>query len=172
MNQVRETVLKSFATAAHDHGRCIKTALAKAEQACVTSGKRLTPLRRRVLELVWGSHEPVKAYELLALLGQEREQAAPPTVYRALDFLQDAGLVHRIASLNAFVGCGEPREGHVSQFLICTACGTVAELADPALSRRIADCAERLGFRVARETMEIEGTCRNCQKTGKAGDHA
>lgn len=172
MNQLRETVLKSFASAAHDHGRCVKTALSKAEEACSRSGKRLTPLRRRVLELVWGSHMPVKAYDLLAILGQEREQAAPPTVYRALDFLQDAGLVHRIASLNAFVGCGAPEEGHVSQFLICTACGTVAELADPALSARIADCAERLGFRVARETMEIEGICRHCQKTGKAPAHA
>jgi hypothetical protein len=85
-----------------------------------TFRQRLTPLRRRVLELIWNSHLPVKAYELLSQLAQERAQAAPPTVYRALEFLQDAGLVHRIASLNAFVGCGEPLAGHVSQFLICT----------------------------------------------------
>ena len=162
------TVLKSFASPAHDHGRCIKTALVKAERACTTSGKRLTPLRRRVLELIWNSHLPVKAYELLSHLAQERAQAAPPTVYRALEFLQDAGLVHRIASLNAFVGCGEPLAGHVSQFLICTRCGTVAELAEPALSAGIAASAQRLGFKVARETIEVEGRCRDCQKAERA----
>ena len=93
------TVLKSFASPAHDHGRCIKTALVKAERACAASGKRLTPLRRRVLELIWNSHLPVKAYELLSQLAQERAQAAPPTVYRALEFLQDQGL-----SLKSFKG--------------------------------------------------------------------
>ena len=161
---VESPVLRKFTPARHDHQRCVKTALAKAEEACATSGKRLTPLRRRVLELVWSSHLPVKAYDLLARLGSGREQAAPPTVYRALDFLQDAGLVHRIASLNAFVGCGEPRSHHVGQFLICTRCGAVAEMADADVSARIEQRAEQMGFRVARETIEVEGTCRDCRR--------
>ena len=158
------TVLRKFTPARHDHQRCVATALAKAEEACAASGKRLTPLRRKVLELVWSSHLPVKAYDLLAQLGSGRDQAAPPTVYRALDFLQEAGLVHRIASLNAFVGCGEPRARHVGQFLICIQCGAVAEMADAEVSARIEQRAEKLGFRVVRETIEVEGTCRDCRR--------
>lgn len=157
-------VLRSFTPERHDHRRCVSTALSKADATCTASGLRLTPLRRRVLELVWGSHTPVKAYDLLATLGKERHQAAPPTVYRALDFLQDAGLVHRIASLNAFVGCGEPGVGHAGQFLICTGCGMVAELDEAQLSQSIAASAERLGFEVRRETIEIEGLCADCQR--------
>jgi Fur family zinc uptake transcriptional regulator len=161
-------VLRGFAGERHDHRRCVATALSKADAACSASGRRLTPLRRRVLELVWGSHTPVKAYDLLATLGRERHQAAPPTVYRALDFLQQAGLVHRIASMNAFVGCGEPGGGHAGQFLICARCGTVAELVEPALSRTIAASAARLGFEVSRETVEIEGTCAACRRAARA----
>lgn len=158
-------VLRSFTPERHDHRRCVSTALSKADAACIASGRRLTPLRRRVLELVWGSHMPVKAYDLLAILGKERHQAAPPTVYRALDFLQEAGLVHRIASMNAFVGCGEPGVGHAGQFLICAQCGMVAELDEPGLSKTIATCAERLGFAVVRETIEIEGICAECRRS-------
>lgn len=159
-----DTVLRSFTPARHDHRRCVSTALSKADATCDASGLRLTPLRRRVLELVWGSHTPVKAYDLLATLGKERDQAAPPTVYRALDFLLEAGLVHRIASLNAFVGCGEPGLGHAGQFLICTGCGMVAELDEPELSNTIATSAARLGFEVRRETIEIEGLCAQCRR--------
>lgn len=163
------TVLRKFTPIEHDHRRCVASALAKAEEACAASGRRLTPLRRRVLELVWSSHLPVKAYDLLAQLGGGREQAAPPTVYRTLDFLQQAGLVHRIASLNAFVGCGEPRARHVGQFLICTRCGAVAEMADAEVSARIELRADKLGFRVARETIEVEGTCRDCRRKPGVG---
>jgi Fur family zinc uptake transcriptional regulator len=163
-------VLRGFASGRHDHRRCVATALSKADAACSASGRRLTPLRRRVLELVWGSHTPVKAYDLLATLGRERDQAAPPTVYRALDFLQEAGLVHRIASLNAYVGCGEPGETHAGQFLICVRCGTVAELDEPALSATIAASAARLGFEVRRETIEIEGVCADCRRAAPRGD--
>jgi Fur family zinc uptake transcriptional regulator len=162
-------VLRGFAGGRHDHRRCVATALSKADAACSAAGRRLTPLRRRVLELVWGSHTPVKAYDLLATLGRERAQAAPPTVYRALDFLQEAGLVHRIASLNAFVGCGEPGGAHAGQFLICERCGTVAELVAPTLSRTIAASAARLGFAVSRETIEIEGVCADCRRAGPQG---
>ena len=141
MTLAKQTVLKSFAAVVHDHGRCVTTAMAKAETACATAGKRLTPLRRRVLELVWGSHLPVKAYDLLAILGREREQAA-------------------------FVGCGEPLQGHVSQFLICTQCGTVAELANLSVSASISASAEALGFQATRQTIEVEGTCKHCSRRG------
>lgn len=159
----KNTPLKAFTRHAHDHSHCIAAALRKAEKTCAAEGMRLTPLRRRVLELVWDSHTPVKAYELLERLSKERQRAAPPTVYRALDFLLEAGLIHRIESLNAFVGCGAPAHGHTGQFLICTDCGTVAELDDHKLSGMIVKRAEVLGFQVTRETIEVEGICRACQ---------
>lgn len=159
----KSSILRAFEHDPHDHDRCIAAALNKAETTCTKAGLRLTTLRRRVLELVWQSHVPVKAYDLLAILAKERHQAAPPTVYRALDFLQEAGLVHRIASLNAFVGCGEPAVGHMGQFLICTRCGTVAELDDRTVAHLIQQRATALGFTVSRETIEVEGRCSDCR---------
>ena len=117
---------KAFPKAEHDHGDCIADALGMAEQVCAKRGARLTKLRRRVFELVWSSHAPVGAYDLLRHLARERDGAAPPTVYRALDFLRKHGLIHRIESLNAFVGCCTPGEAHAGQFLICSRCGAAA----------------------------------------------
>jgi len=90
----------------HDHSRCVSHALAEAETICARQGLRLTALRKRVLELVWASHKPLGAYDILGVLSDEDgRRAAPPTVYRALDFLLENGLVHRIASLNAITDC-------------------------------------------------------------------
>ena len=138
-------------------------AVAVAESRCTKLGYRLTSLRRRVLEFVWASHEPVKAYDVLSRLQVEREGAAPPTVYRALEFLQEVGLVHRIESLNAFVGCGNPERSHLGQFLICRTCGTVAEIDDTDITAVIAGKADAMGFAVDRETIEIEGLCAHCR---------
>ena len=100
----------------------------RADALCARQGVRLTELRRRVLELVWQSHKPLGAYDILAVLSETDGRRAPPTVYRALDFLQENGLVHRIASLNAFVGCNNPEHSHQGQFLICRTCHTAIEL--------------------------------------------
>lgn len=104
-----------------DHQCCITEALTKAEQLCQQQNKRFTGIRRRVLELVWRQHKPIGAYQVLELMQQEN-RTAPPTVYRALDFLQQLGLVHRIESLNAYVGCSHPEQAHDGQFLICERC--------------------------------------------------
>lgn len=154
----------AFAHRGHDHGSCVADALARAERLCSNRGTRLTDLRRRVLELVWSSHEPVGAYRLLELLDRETggRRAAPPTVYRALDFLMEQGLVHRIESLNAFVGCDQPHADHAGQFLICARCGASLELNDPGIAEALSACADRLGFQVERPTVEIKGTCPNC----------
>ena len=98
----------AFHEGGHEHQSCIEDALARADDVCRERGVRLTPLRRRVLELVWSSHRAVKAYDLLAALGDAVGAAKPPTVCRALEFLMAQGLVHRIDSLNAFVGCPQP----------------------------------------------------------------
>jgi len=156
------SVLQSFPERNHDHKDCLAQAIAAAERACAARGVRLTDLRRRVLELIWDSHTPVKAYDLLDRLRQERSGVAPPTVYRALDFLAAEGLVHRIESLNAFVGCGGPGQGHQGQFLICERCGEAAELNDPDINAVLEDKARRLGFRVDRFTVELKGRCPRC----------
>ena len=155
-------IVSPFRAVDHCHSDCMDTALGKAEASCLQQGLRLTSTRRRVLELVWRSHEPVKAYDLLEVLKQEMKGAAPPTVYRALDFLQQQGFVHRIESLNAYVGCGEPGHQTMAQFLICHRCGVVAELDDPEIGRLIADKAGKLGFTTRHQTIEVQGLCTAC----------
>ena len=163
---VPKHVVTPFQDDRHTHDDCLQAALKAAEMVCAQRGLRLTPLRRRVLELVWQSHEPVKAYDVLDNLRREHRGAAPPTVYRALDFLQAEGFVHRIESLNAFIGCGAPQETHDGQFLICRSCGEVAEIDDDDITRLLSRKAGRLGFHIDNETIEIRGLCAGC----KAGD--
>ena len=152
-----------FAGDEHDHRDCIAEALTAAAELCRQRGERLTPLRSRVLELVWASHKPVGAYAVLEKL-REAGSAAPPTVYRALDFLQQQGLVHRIASLNAYVGCHRPGAPHAAQFLICASCQELAELDDSQISEAIKERAEAAGFAVQRPTVEVLGLCPRCRE--------
>ena len=180
----------SFAGDRHDHRACVEVALATAARLCLERRARLTPLRRRVLELVWRSHAPVGAYDILGRLSaepgtatekgtakekgtaaeqgtakeRERRRSAPPTVYRALEFLLAQGLIHRIESLNAYVGCVHPDGDHGGQFLICTGCGATAEVHDPRVDAAVARRAEELGFAVARKTIEVAGLCPPCQR--------
>lgn len=154
--------MPTIATRNHDHEACIKAALIRAEQTCQAQGLRLTAIRRRVLEMIWVSHRPSKAYDLLDAINRERGKTAPPTVYRALDFLLEAGLIHKIESLNAFIGCdaGHPH-GH-PKFLICHCCRRVAEIPGPEVDRAIAHAADNAGFCADQETIEIGGTCQQC----------
>jgi len=156
---------------AHDHRRCVERALDKAAALCTARAARLTALRRRVLELVWSSHEPVGAYAVLERLRRERRGSAPPTVYRALDFLLRQGLIHRIESLNAFVGCARPERRHGSQFLICTSCGDAAEIDDPRIGATLRRRAAAAGFAIDRLTVELQGVCPRCggEERGHAG---
>ncbi len=138
-----------------------------AEVLCLERGARLTELRRRVLALIWESHAPVGAYAIMEMLRREGRRAMPPTVYRALDFLQEQGLVHRIASLNAFIGCSHPADAHAIQYVICRRCGTVAEIENSAIGGAVAASARELGFDMTGQTVEIAGTCRDCLGTAK-----
>lgn len=156
-------VLSPFPGSNHSHAHCRAEALARAERACTARGARLTVIRRRVLELVWGSHQPVKAYEILDSLGTGRRRAAPPTVYRALNFLRREGLVHRIESLNAYIGCGAPGHLNAVQFMICRHCGAAAELSDAGVTGRLARRAQDLGFEMDTQTIEIHGLCADCR---------
>ncbi len=163
----KNKIISPFKPAKHKHQDCLQSALKAAKQHCDLSGLRLTPLRQKVLELVWQSHEPVKAYDVLDHLKQEQFSSAPPTVYRSLDFLQEQGLVHKIESLNAYVGCGNPEEVHTGQFFICRECGSVAELDDADISNLIKKKADRFGFKIDNEMIEIKGRCQECLDSGK-----
>ena len=148
----------------HDHDHCVSSALAEADSLCLRQGVRLTALRRRVLELVWQSHRPLGAYDILATLSeQDGRRAAPPTVYRALDFLLENGLVHRIASLNAFIGCSHPEHPHQGQFLICRNCHTAIELEQASIAEAIESAARTVDFAVETQTVEVVGLCALCR---------
>jgi len=174
MHDTRQHPENGFPEAGHDHHTCVEAALEKAAGICEQRQVRLTPLRRRVLEVVWSSHKPIGAYDILDVLAGERGSAAPPTVYRALDFLLKNGMIHRIESLNAFVGCIDPdhppAERHSGQFLICRTCGSVAEIADPGLERAVVGAAARIGFTVERQTIEVLGTCPICHAVPESAD--
>jgi len=156
-----------FPAPGHDHAVCVADALEAAEERCRARGLRFTPLRRRVLEIVWNRHAPSGAYDILEELRDGTRSAAPPTVYRALEFLVEHGFVHKIESLNAFVGCGRESDNHAGQFLICKRCQQVGELDDPEIAALIEKKAATLGFKVAQPTVEIMGICREC---GAAAD--
>ena len=149
----------------HDHRQCVQEALAEATRLCADRGARLTSTRRRVLELVWGSHCAVKAYDVLERLATEDGPAKPPTVYRALEFLMEQGLVHRVDTLNAYVGCVRPGAAHQGQLLICSECGTVAEIDDSDVSGALEAAAGAVGFLVRQQTVELRGLCAQCRSS-------
>lgn len=149
---------------AHNHEHCIDTALSEAERLCLEKGLRFTPIRRAILKMVWSSHKAVKAYDLLDRLGRESEvgSAKPPTVYRALDFLMQQGFVHKIESLNAYIGCPHPGEDHISQFLICDKCSEVIEVDITGIAGQIKTVSKDNGFTVRAQTIEVHGSCKKC----------
>ncbi|MGY0218551.1 Fur family transcriptional regulator [Endozoicomonadaceae bacterium StTr2] len=148
----------------HDHKRCIHDAVTRADEVCRDKNVRLTPLRRRVFELVWQHHRPVGAYDLLAELAKEEgRNAAPPTVYRALDFLLEQGLIHRINSLNAYIGCTAPGCNHQGCFLICHRCKTTLEVDSEQLLKSIRTEAGLHDFLPQQAMVEVTGLCPNCR---------
>ena len=149
---------------AHGHGEHDRAAhLREAEAICGRAGETLTPLRRRVLELLIDRTGPAKAYDLLPLLDSEHAKAKPPTIYRALDFLTRMGLAHRIESLNAFIACEIGACGGSTMFLICDACGRAEEFDAGHALVDLADAAKRDGFAIQRTTIEAQGLCSSCQ---------
>jgi len=137
--------------------------LALAESLCDQRGVRLTPQRRKVLELVCAAEGPIGAYQILDRLRQSVGNPAPPTVYRALDFLLEQGLIHKLESLHAFVGCTHPDHPHASQFLICSECGDVNEIENPEISKSLRQAQQDSGFKARRPVVELLGSCARCQ---------
>lgn len=143
-------------------GADVAAQVERAAALCERRGARLTELRRQVLALVLAAGRPVGAYDLLDQLKSARRGAAPPTVYRALDFLMEHGLIHRVERLSAFVGCPLHDHAHAAQFLICGGCGAVQELEDGTLQGALETAARERGFVVHKATIEAEGRCAVC----------
>jgi Fur family zinc uptake transcriptional regulator len=156
----------------HDHERCTADALAHADALCAQRSQRLTPIRRQVLEVLLESHKPLGAYEIMdraaahgSRLAPSGGRPAPITIYRALDFLRDNGLVHRIESRNAFVACVN---NHATEdlvvFLICEHCGAVGEAASAAVADHLKAAARAAGFTPKAPVIEIGGVCAHCRQ--------
>ncbi|MBN8551462.1 MAG: transcriptional repressor [Caulobacterales bacterium] len=137
-------------------------ALERTQAVLAERGERLTTSRRRVLELLLEAGRPIKAYDLIADFGGDGRAAKPPTVYRALDFLERTGLVHRIASISAYVACSHGDADHAAAFLICDCCGETRELAPPQMGSLLNSAAHE-GYRIGRIALEAHGLCRDCQ---------
>jgi len=148
----------------HDHERCASAAISHAEAQCAARAQRLTPMRRQVLQALLASHKPLGAYEIIERLGQNN-RPAPITIYRALDFLRDNGLVHRIESRNAYVACVH---NHGSDdlviFLICEGCGAVGEAPGGAAAEALKASSRAAGFSPKSPLIEIAGICSHCRK--------
>ncbi|MGZ8184832.1 MAG: transcriptional repressor [Methylobacter sp.] len=146
----------------HDHKKCVSEALDTAEHICVIRGVQLTPIRHKVLELIWESHKAVKAYDLLDRIKPLMEAAKPATIYRALDFLIEQGLIHRVESLNAFVGCRCSGHQHEQLLLICNRCHDVEERPATKVMKALAHEVEQAEFIVHSKAIEIHGICSKC----------
>ena len=149
----------------HDHERCATTAIAYAEAQCAARAQRLTPIRRQVLEVLLESHNPLGAYEIIERLAHKNGRPAPITVYRALDFLRDNGLVHRIESRNSFVACVHSHAGNDPVvFLICERCGAVGEAPGGAAADSLKASCRAAGFTPKSPVIEIAGICSHCRQ--------
>ncbi len=146
----------------HNHKSCLQQALQVAEQVCHKKGLRLTTIRRRILELVCANHKAIGAYELLDLFRAEDPKAKPVTIYRALDFLMDAGLVHKVESLNAFIGCLHAETQHKSAILICEQCNSAYEIDASSVYDNLFALSKAIQFTPQCLTLELHGVCSNC----------
>ena len=149
---------------AHDHSCCTGDVLAKAEALAKSQNLRLTPVRRRVLEILVEEHRALGAYEILDRLKSDGFASQPPVAYRALDFLVEHGLAHRIRRLNAFAACMSPDQNHAPAFLICEGCDAVAELPATAAAEAFISEAQMMGFEVSRMNIEAVGRCPACRE--------
>lgn len=146
----------------HDHGSCVYAALQAADQVCQDRSLRLTPVRRRTLEVLLEHHRAMGAYDVLERLKEDGFGSKPPIAYRALGFLVEQGLVHRVEKLNAYIACTHPDQDHTPTMLICSECHKVAEAIETTQEKRLSDMQQESGFRVTSVAIEADGICPDC----------
>ena len=155
----------------HNHSTCIEKAMNDAKAICRAKKTRLTTLRELVLELIWQNHEPLGAYQLMDKLRERYDgNVAPPTVYRALDFLQENGLVHRLATLNAYIGCSQLHQrDHQPSFFICKECNKAMEVNTPRVTQAIREIASARQFSAnTGGAVEVVGLCNSCSRNSRS----
>ena len=163
-NDTMSLAKPAFPAPNHDHGRCTADGIAHAEQVCARRAQKFTPIRRQVLEALLSRHRPLGAYEVIDELAKSMPRPAPITVYRALDFLMENGLVHRIESRNAFLACAHDHdEAAMVAFLICERCGLVGEVPAAPVAQSLNASARSTGFLPKMSIVEITGVCAHCQ---------
>lgn len=175
-NHAHDHTLSLFPTDDHDHSDCTSNLMSYAEQYCEQKGLRLTKLRRDILREIAASHKAIGAYQLLDSLAASGKKLAPISVYRSLDFLQDAGLIHRLESTNSYFACQRNFEDDERActnepllFLICDDCGTIGEVDGAAIEGLIGDVTSKAQFAVERSQLEIRGMCLSCQQSETPG---
>ncbi|MDP0561432.1 MAG: Fur family transcriptional regulator [Candidatus Endonucleobacter sp. (ex Gigantidas childressi)] len=159
----------------HNHNHCIQNALNEARALCQKQGVNLTPLREKILTIVWKNQQPIGAYDILAkLANQEAHRAQPPTVYRILGFLQKHGLVHKLPSINSYIGCSNPsvhaENSHWGCFFICNNCRTTIEVDSSEVTSSIQSCASRYDFSLSSSPIELTGLCHTCSNNKPSHD--
>lgn len=155
-----------FPAPEHDHGLCLDDAMERAQKAFDVKGLKLTPLRRAVFQEIASSHRAIGAYEVLEAIARKGERLAPISVYRAIDALVEAGLVHRFESRNAFFACHTGHEGR-QMVLACDVCGRVAEVASDDVFSGIDRAARAATFTPRTAVVEVWGVCAACAAEGK-----
>lgn len=137
--------------------------LAEADALVRERGARFTTMRRATYDFLLGEKAPLSAYDILARMETRlHKKLAPPTVYRALDFLLEQGLIHRLETGNAYLVCDHPGAAHDSVYLVCTVCGTTQEIDDHAVGDLLEAKARAYGFRPDKQVIEVQGHCRRC----------
>ena len=149
----------------HNHGVCTENAINSAEEYCIKNDIKLTPIRKKVLELLLQEHRALGAYAILAMLREQGFSNQPPVAYRALDFLVEHGFAHKIEKLNAFIACSLPGANHSPAFLICKKCNMVAETQSAPHNISFKETANSTGFQIEQTIIEAQGICQSCIET-------
>lgn len=147
---------------AHDHSHCAAAGLARAEVILASRKLRLTPVRRQTLQILLSEHRALGAYDVLDRLAAAGFGKQPPVAYRALEFLVEHGLAHKVRRLNAFAACMHPETDHAPVFLICRGCNALAETAAEPVRAALDAAARAAGFTVERTSIEALGLCPTC----------
>jgi Fur family zinc uptake transcriptional regulator len=142
----------------------------RVEKICAQRGLQLTPLRRRVLEILVQARAPIGAYAIIDQLARSQQRAVgPPTVYRTLDFLVENGFVIKIESRNAYALCDDPGHDHHGVLLICAGCGKTYEIESPKIDKLLGKTAASVGFELRSQVVELAGLCRRCHTPSSDG---
>lgn len=160
----------------HDHSRCQHDLMQRAKSVCAQKKIKLTPLRQEILSEIAASHVALGAYDLRDRLVQKGRDVSPISIYRIIDVLLDAGVIHRLESKNAYFACfkphktNDPKEGALNGaegesspvFLVCNMCDRIAEIDVEEVWTELGQKISPLGFRPVQSVLEIKGLCKIC----------